>query len=301
MATDREPLAAGFGLSDAYYVTRPLRDPPAYRDAAAMIKAEGVTIILPTCGSDTREYAVHRQELAASGVVFVGSDAAVIDLCEDKLAFWQATQADFPLPSLVAIGPDGPVSYPSFVKPRSGSGGRGSGLCRKQQDWQRLCENGQSELLAQEFLPGTEYSVHVLCDLAAHPLVAIPRERISIIDGVSSRARVFHDVEIERLCLDLAAFLELKGPSCIQLKRDHRGSLKLQEVNTRLGGSSVASALAGIDLALLSVKLGIGMDFEIPEFREVTVLRYFSEVVMPAPAKAAAGAPASGDGDTRLL
>jgi len=148
-------------------------------------------------------------------------------------------------------------------------------------DWQRLSECGSSDLFALEFLPGMEYSVDVLCDLVGHPLVAIPRERISIIDGVSSRTRVIRDAEIEKLCLDLAAFLKLKGPSCMQLKRDRGGSLRFQEVNPRLGGSSIASALAGIDLAVLSVELGMGMRLDIPEFREVTILRYFSEVIMP--------------------
>ncbi len=75
-------------------------------------------------------------------------------------------------------------------------------------------------MLIQEYLPGEEYTVDVLSDLSGAPLLAVPRARLETKDGISSKGRVFRDEEMERLCLELARHLGLKGPTCMQLKRD---------------------------------------------------------------------------------
>jgi carbamoyl-phosphate synthase large subunit len=156
-------------------------------------------------------------------------------------------------------------------------GGREATFCR---DRTALAERlrGRSDLV-QEYLPGVEYSVDVLADLGGRPLVAVPRERLRVQEGLSVRGRVLHDPEIERLCLDLAAELGVKGPVCMQLKRDVAGRPRFLELNPRMGGGTLFSAFAGVNLAACSVDLAAGRRLPPLRFAEVTIVRYFDELV----------------------
>jgi carbamoyl-phosphate synthase large subunit len=135
-------------------------------------------------------------------------------------------------------------------------------------------------MLIQEYLPGEEYTVDVLSDLSGAPLLAVPRARLETKDGISSKGRVFRDEEMERLCLELARHLGLKGPTCMQLKRDEAGRPKFMEVNPRIGGGSMFTTLAGVNIPMLLLQLIAGMELAPQKAKEIVVLRYYEEVVL---------------------
>jgi carbamoyl-phosphate synthase large subunit len=83
----------------------------------------------------------------------------------------------------------------------------------------------------------------------------------------------------------MARHLNLKGPTCIQLKRDGAGALKFLEVNPRIGGGMMFTTLAGINIPKLLLDLIAGKDIEVPERQEVTILRYYEEIVVDAGAR----------------
>jgi carbamoyl-phosphate synthase large subunit len=136
------------------------------------------------------------------------------------------------------------------------------------------------DLLIQEYLPGEEYSIDVLSDLQGNPLVAVPRVRLATKEGISVKGKVVHDQYIQDVCLELARFLNLKGPTCMQMKRAADGQVKFLEVNPRIGGGTIFTTLAGVNFAALLLELVAGRPVEIPPFREVTVLRYYEEIVL---------------------
>ena len=72
----------------------------------------------------------------------------------------------------------------------------------------------------------------------------------------------------------------LKGPVCIQLKEDSRGNPKFIEVNPRLGGGTYFSTLAGVNFLDLILKIKNKQSFDQPTFKEITVLRYYNEIVI---------------------
>jgi carbamoyl-phosphate synthase large subunit len=80
--------------------------------------------------------------------------------------------------------------------------------------------------------------------------------------------------------MDLARFLNLKGPSCMQMRRAATGEPKFLEVNPRMGGGTIFATLAGINFAQLQIALAAGKTVAIPPFRDLTVLRYYEEVVL---------------------
>jgi carbamoyl-phosphate synthase large subunit len=280
VATDRDPHAAGFHLADAHAVTAPLETSGALDVVCALIRREAVRLILPTCRGDTATYAGAAAALARVGAIFVGSDAATVALCDDKAAFRDRVTQYVPIAPPIPIGADGPETYPCFVKPCRGSGSKGAALCRDTLDWRAHVSRHREPMIAEAWIPGTEYSVDVFSDFDARPLIAIPRIRLGTWDGVASRIAVVSDPELEALALRLAGLLGLRGASCLQFRRDAAGSVFVQEVNPRLGGASIASALAGVDLVDLSIRLGLGLPLSIVRARPIKVLRYLTEITI---------------------
>ena len=278
IATDSDPFASGFRFADAHRIVPPAHDSRFVPSVLELIAAEGVEVVLPTSGFDTRVYGELKGELARRGVVAAVCDADAIADTEDKLRFHCRAQELFPLPRTWRPG-DAGIPFPCFVKPRFGKGSREAGLCDTAPELARHASNGH-EVVVQEYLPGPEYSVDVLSDLAGNPLVAVPRLRLAVRGGISVKGRVVRDPEIQGLCVALARFLGLKGATCMQLKRDAEGQLRFLEVNPRLGGASIFATLAGVNIPLLLIRLACGERVEVPAFRELTVLRYFEEVVV---------------------
>ena len=278
VATDSDPLAIGLRFADSGRIVPPASDPAFVASVLALIAEEGVGVVLPTSGFDTRVYAGLKRQLRDRGVVAAVCDPDAIADTEDKWRFHRRVHETFPLPRTWRPGDSG-IAFPCFVKPTQGKGSREATRCDDARALALHLNTGQ-DVLVQEYLPGPEYSVDVLSDLEANPIVAVPRLRLAIRGGISVKGRVVPDAAIQSLCIAMARFLGLKGSTCMQLKRDGGGQLRFLEVNPRLGGASIFATLAGVNLPLLLVRLACCEDVRAPEFRPITVVRYFEELVV---------------------
>ena len=278
VSTDANALSAGFYLSDSFRVVPKASDPAFYAAVTQLMAEERVDIIFPTSGFDIYEYARHKAELERGGVVVAMSDVDAMTTCADKWQFYLKTQGAFPLPETSRELADWQV-FPCFVKPVLGKGSRDSYRCDRAEEL-RFYTSQIRDLIVQEYLPGEEYTVDVLSDLEGTPLLAVPRIRLETKEGISTKGKVLKDGEIERLCLEMARHLGLKGPTCMQLKRDRLGALKFLEVNPRIGGGMMFTTLAGVNIPKLILDLSAGEAITVPDWKEVTVLRYYEEIVL---------------------
>jgi carbamoyl-phosphate synthase large subunit len=88
---------------------------------------------------------------------------------------------------------------------------------------------------------------------------------------------------IENLCKKTAETLGIKGPCCIQLKESENGELKIIEINPRFGGGTIFTTLAGANFPAMLLEMisnNNNNNLIIPKVSEVTVLRYFEEIVI---------------------
>ncbi len=279
---DCDPLAVGGYLSDKNYIV-PLSTSKNYWDEVLnIIKEEKITLILPTGDSDIKHFSKNYHQLKQLGVSVFMSDYDSIIKCQDKKLFFDYCSSNFPLPFTSNNYKD--LKFPMFAKPEYGSGSRGVKICYKVSDIKTLDKeesvHRSSNYLFQEYLPGQEYTVDVLCDLNSNPIVIVPRKRLQIKAGISSKGQVIKHKLIEKLCKDLCIYLGLKGPVCIQLKEDPKGNPKFIEVNPRLGGGTYFSTLAGVNFLDLILKIKNNQEYKIPKLKEITVLRYYNEIVI---------------------
>jgi len=278
IATDVNKLSAGLYLADKGYTVPPADDSLFIQETTRIIREENIGIILPTSGFDIVPYSKHKKNFGKKGITVAMSDHDTIRICLNKLKLYYKLKDEFNMPFTTT--PDmWTSSFPCIVKPIHGKGSRDVFVCYNYSDIEKILFNHKN-MLAQEYLPGTEYTVDVLSDLEGNSLVAIPRERIEIRSGVSYKGRIVPNKTIEEVCLRLTEFLGIKGPSCVQVKYSCNGIPKIVEINPRIGGGTILTTYAGVNIPELVVKLSRGERIEIPKVAKVTMLRYYNEVIL---------------------
>ena len=143
--------------------------------------------------------------------------------------------------------------FPVFVKPDIGYGSRGASKVNNIEELKvRLGDYPESVIC--EYLPGKEYTVDCFTDRSGELLVAKPRERCRVMNGISVNTRpVKDDGEFNEFALKINDAMRFRGAWFFQVKRNLDGQLVLLEVASRFGGSSSLFRAKGVNFALMSL------------------------------------------------
>ena len=277
VATDSDPLSPGFHMVHDHYIM-PLADRESQFIAKLyeVVDKHKIDILMPSSGSDIYPYSKFRGQLEALGATPVVSDPESLEICRDKLKTFNFLADKFGLP-FTTTDPHKVREFPVIAKPRFGKGSRDVIKIVDEVDL-RYVDTKFKEMIFQDFLPGMEYTVDVLSDLDKKALLAVPRIRLQTKEGISTKGKVVHHPALQEECKRIAEAVGIRGPCCIQMKESREGELKLVEINPRMGGGTIFSALAGANLPAMIVDLVEGK-VAIPDFSEITVLRYFEEII----------------------
>jgi carbamoyl-phosphate synthase large subunit len=278
VATDSSYLSAGFFMSDFNEVIPEADDQSFLQRLLEIIKAHKVQVLLPTSGYDIYPYSEHRKLLLDMGVHAIVSDRKSLEICRDKMQTYFFLRNNYSLP-FTTENANRINKFPIIAKPRFGKGSRG--IIRIDDESElKYISSKMDDLIYQEFLPGTEYTIDVLSDLNEKAIIAVPRIRIQTKAGISTKGKIVRDHKLEDLCMDIANRIGIRGPCCIQMKESSDGSLKLLEVNPRMGGGTIFATLAGVNFPSLLLDLVENKKIVVPEIDEVTIVRYFEEIVI---------------------
>ncbi len=264
----REELART-GVSGVRFYTVPhARSHDAFKRAInEIIKRENIDVLIPTVDEELLVFSYRPEHFNARVVV---SPYTTIKTCNDKALLYSAISDEPFCPRHVVTGTRQDLavfgSGPVFMKPRQGRGSRGTRY------FQNYAEIPQ-ELISRdnvfcEHLPGQEYTVDVLCDLGGIPVVMVPRKRLDVISGISSRGETQRHPEIEEKVKKLCNILRFMGPSNMQFKADRTGSMKLVEINPRFSGGLPITAEAGANIPELLCMMLSGKDIPRTEWKE---------------------------------
>jgi carbamoyl-phosphate synthase large subunit len=64
------------------------------------------------------------------------------------------------------------------------------------------------------------------------------------------------------------------------MKCDAEGVPKMMEVNPRMGGGTIMTTYAGVNFPELIIKMVNNEKIEIPAIKEITMVRYYEEVIL---------------------
>lgn len=288
VAADIDPVAVGLYLTDASRrVLLPRGDDPDF--VPALLEAavqHGADLVVPTVDTELRDVSAAASQFAAHGIRLLVESVETLDLCLDKLTLMRTCASRVRVPATVLLTADThpaelvALGEPFIVKPRRGAGGRGFAIIASANDV--TAEMRDSSLLAQEMLPGDEYSIDVLARPDGGVIAAVPRRRDKIDSGIAVAGRTVADAGLENFGREVAAVIGARAVVNVQAKLDRDGRPALLEVNARFPGTMALTQAAGVDMPVLAVQGALGG--ELPQhldFREVAVVRHWEDIVVP--------------------
>tara|TARA_R100000664_G_C2753498_1_gene140918 strand:+ start:1737 stop:2678 length:942 start_codon:yes stop_codon:yes gene_type:complete len=282
VAIDCDELSVGFHLVDKSYVVPFSVEDIFWEEILKIIRKEEINLILPTGDADIVHFSKNKTMLNKMGVTVFMSSYESINICQDKFKFYDKCKNKFSLPKTNILYEN--INYPILCKPKRGSGSRGIRLCYDENCISSLETDSSlhrsGDYIYQEYLPGQEYTIDVLCDMQSNPISVVVRKRLQIKAGISSKGEIVKNNFIEKGCFDICKFLKLKGPICLQMKEDEKGIPKFIEINPRFGGSTYFTTLAGVNFMKIILDLIEEKEIKINKPKNIKVLRYYNEVVI---------------------
>jgi carbamoyl-phosphate synthase large subunit len=167
------------------------------------------------------------------------------------------------------------VASPAVFKPRTGRGGKGVVFAGDDRMFGAL--HGRDGVL-QRWIRGEEFTVDAMFDGAGALLATSARRRLSSA-GVSTIGKTVADEQLNLLTRRLAERWRFRYAINFQVIRDPAGQDWIIEVNPRMAGSAIFSALAGCDLFAATLAVSEGRHwsgFASP----LSVLRYWQELAV---------------------
>jgi carbamoyl-phosphate synthase large subunit len=278
VASDSNPFSAGFFMSDAYEVLPEIDSKLYITRLLEIVTKHKINVLMPSSGYDIYQYSANKEKLLKLGALPVVSDIKTMKICRDKIQTFDYLSKKFELP-FTTFDYKKVKGFPLIAKPRYGKGSKGIVKINNENELKYVRFNSEN-LIFQEYLPGTEYTIDVLSDMECEPILAVPRIRVETRAGISTVGTIVKDENISETCKSIAKYLKIRGPCCIQMKESNDGILKIVEVNPRMGGGTIFAALAGANFPAMILDMVNGKKLKIPKISEVTVVRYFEEIVV---------------------
>lgn len=278
-AIDSNSYASGFYLADQHFVVPEAKYNSYIPKIIKLVEKYKIDLIIPTVDEELLVLCLNLGKIPCQVVL---SPLSTIILCQDKWHTIQELEKIIPTPEIYPLLMD--ITFPAIIKPRNSRGSRDIFLVGSKHEAIAVCnyltfKYSSLDILFQEYLPGDEYTVDVLCDKKNKPIVIVPRLRIATKGGISTIGKTIKDKEIINLVKKITSKIPFYGPVNIQFKTDKLDELKLVEINPRFSGGLPITYESGINLPLLMIK--IFLDEEIDpkelEWKEKFVYRYLQE------------------------
>lgn len=165
--------------------------------------------------------------------------------------------------------------FPLFIKPRVGMGSEYTYKINDEEElffyYKRI-----NEPIIQEYLEGDEYTFDCFCDSRGVPVSIVPRIRLEVRAGESSKTRIVRSNKLIDKAKEVCEKLNAIGPITIQGFKVNSEDIVFTEINSRIAGGVPITIEAGVCYGRLIESMVKGKELRqsIGEYRELTMLRY---------------------------
>jgi carbamoyl-phosphate synthase large subunit len=278
---DAEPLAAGLHAVPRACLGFYAADPRFVDRVIEVCRQERCGLVFPGHDVELLPLAAQADRVRAAGIVPVVSQVEVVRTCDDKLATQAFLRAHgFPALPTRPLREVASFPGPAVLKPRQGGArSRATYAVRTPREWDLYRPLVDADnCVVQEYVEGDEYTCgSVTLDGKCAGVIVMRR---TLRDGDTYKAFVERNPRIEALVRDVVTALQPFGACNLQL-RVRGGEPFVFEINARCSGTTAARALAGFNEPVMIA--GWLLDRVPPrhEIREIAILRYWQELVVP--------------------
>ncbi len=275
---DMNPMPYNINDIDVFYQV-PASASPGYFDIVMDIaRRERVDIVMPLHSKELIPFAQHRDLFEAEGMLLAVPPLEGLVIANDKIrSFEYMKNMGLPVPqTLVTRSPEEAIAFVkahqdmTFVTKFADScGARGFHVISetpvsnvapeitvKPEDLGRVMD-GETEILLQTYLPGTEYTVDMV--LQNGKCVAVYTKECTVMEhGVIRQATIVDREDVSQLCIRFAESLGLCGNIGFDLKCDAQGKPMIIDVNPRITATVALGRYGGLNLPLMGLDCLLG-------------------------------------------
>lgn len=255
----------------------PWSDPSVVGDICRVAEEKNIDILLPILNGSIEVASMCRVRLD-SVFVPVTDFSVAKPLFDKKDAAKLFKELNFPIPKTYSVLS---AKMPAIVKPRKGGKSRGIQIFKDIEDLMHL-QNLSAYLIQEFFEHCKEYTVDAYIDMEGKVLTTVPRERLEIMGGESTKSLTCRNQLLENFTKDVIKKLKLRGPVNVQFLHDlDSDKYLLMEVNPRLGSGVICSVLAGAPITDYILQESKGLPLKpCDDWKDHTLMaRYMKEAI----------------------
>lgn len=290
VATDNSPYAPALYFADEQYLVPKIKESNYIDTLLEICKKENIQAIATFIDPEIEVLSENREVFEQLGIKVLVPAYATAGLCFDKYKLFKHLKKHN-IPTVQTFGTleeaqsaiaQNELSFPVFVKPRTGSGSVGA---RKIESMEELvvAMKEDDSLIIQEFMGGgIDLDADVYVDTESGKVVsAFSKRKISTTIGGANKTISFKDEKLFELIKEVAGVLELYGPNDMDFFYVN-GQYYLSEINPRFGGAYLHAYGAGVDFIKLIEKniLGKANESCIGDYEEGVVMMMYDSVVI---------------------
>lgn len=291
VAADPSPLSAGLYWTRHRHLV-PMASDPAYAPAFEnILDRERPDAIIPGTDFELLLFADNRARWEQRfGTHVIVSDPNVVRIANDKyLTYCFFRDHGFATPDSCLPGGESAlierVGFPLIVKPRVGARSVGVVKVQTENELARALATGDG-LVIQECVATerAEYTAGTLTFEGRCEASIVMRRDLR--DGNTYRAYVEAFPALNAEVRRMAEVLGSHGPANFQFRLDAQGRPKVFEINGRFSGTTPFRMRAGFnEVEMVLRRLLCSEPIKQPSVRPMTILRHFTETIVPAEEK----------------
>ena len=255
IATDVQSIAPALYAADEHYLT-PRIDAPNYVDTILKIAIDNdVKAITTLIDPEIELLAKNRDLFEEHGIIVLAPSKETAAYCFDKYKMFcylkknniRTVLTYDTLEHFKEGYNKHEISFPVFIKPRTGSGSVGIHKCSTINELENYFSEGKFDYIIQEFMDCEDCDADVYIDCYSHkPVAAFSKNKLETKIGGASKTISFKDQELFDFIEEICKVLEFNGPVDMDFWYKD-GQYYLSEVNPRFGGAYLHAYGSGVD------------------------------------------------------
>lgn len=255
IATDLQSIAPALYAADEHYLV-PRIDAPNYIDTILRIaKDNDVKAITTLIDPEIEVLAKNRERFEEQGIMVLAPSRETASYCFDKYGMFcylkknniRTVLTYDTLEHFIEGYTKKEISFPVFIKPRTGSGSVGIHRCDTMEELESYFSEAKFDYIIQEFMDCEDCDADVYIDCYSHkPVAVFSKKKLETKIGGASKTISFKDQRLFDFIEEICQVLEFNGPVDMDFWYKD-GHYYLSEVNPRFGGAYLHAYGAGVD------------------------------------------------------
>ena len=222
VGSDIEELTAACCLADDFILFPKKDNPKLWEDIDALLTKYKINVVIPSFDEMMIGWATQKEYFENKEINIIISPVETIETFVNKwktYLFFKEIGVPCPATSLKQ-------DYP-LLKPIHGRGAKGIKIANESANMEGM--------ISQEIVTGEEYTIDCFFDYKGDPVYVVPRKRLHVRDGKSTKSIVIKNDQIVSYVTKIAQHIKFFGPINMQCFVDGN-NLKFIEINPRIAG-----------------------------------------------------------------